>query len=469
MIFQFLTETALLCFIAAAVSIMLMTVLLPLFNQFSGEAFTPQNLFSLDNCLLMLGLVVLLIPLAGFYPALVLSSFKPILVLKGKFSHAPSGIVLRKVMVITQFVISIAFIMGTMIIWKQMQFMHDQYLGFDKDKILIVDVKKVPWALRHNNAEAFKTSLLRSHGIKNVTACTAAPGRSGWDSQFAWAEGKPKDAQLIVEYIPVDEDYIKTLGLQLKTGRDFIRGSKADSTSAFIINETAVKIFGWGDAAHAIGKKLATSGKEGTIAGVLKDYHQHGLQQKINPVVLSLASAINVFAVRYDGITPKQATNIIQTAGGKVYSGYPVEYSFLDDDFQRQYAKIEKFQNLFGVAAALSIVIACMGLFGLAIYTAQKRIKEIGIRKVLGASVTSIVTLLSNDFLKLILIAVVIASPLAWWAMSKWLQDFAYRINIEWWMFAIAGLLALLIALSTVIFQAVKAAIANPVKSLRTE
>ncbi len=469
LILQFLTETGVLCVAATAISVVLMTILLPVFNEFSGEAFTARNLFSAQNCLLMLGIVVLLVPLAGFYPALVLSSFKPISVLKGRFSHAPSGAILRKAMVVTQFVISIAFIMGTLIIWKQMQFMHNQYLGFDKDKILIIDMKKVPWALRNDNSEAFKNTLLGWPGIKNVTACTAAPGRSGWDSQFAWPEGKPKDAQLIVEYIPVDGNYIKTLGLQLKAGRDFIAGSKADSTSAFVINEAAVKLFGWGNADKAIGKKLTTSGKEGTIAGVLKDYHQHGLQQKINPVVLSLASFINIYAVRYDGVTPKQATNILQAAWGKVYKGYPMEYSFMDDDFQRQYAKLEKFQSLFGVAAALSIVIACMGLFGLAIFTAQKRVKEIGVRKVLGASVANIVTLLSNDFLKLVAIAVVIASPLAWWAMSKWLQDFAYRINIAWWMFAVAGLLALFIALSTVIFQAIKAAIANPVKSLRTE
>jgi len=469
LIFQFLTETALLCFAATIISILLMIILLPLFNQFLGEAFTTGNLFSLTNILLMLAIFLLLIPLAGFYPAWVLSSFKPISVLKGRFSHTASATLLRKGLVVIQFVISIAFIMATIIIWKQMQFMQNKNPGFDKNKILLVDVNKIPWQMRKNNAQIFKNILLAQHGISSITACFAVPGRSGWNSQMAWPEGKPKDAGLIVEYIPVDEDYIKTLGLQLEAGRNFRPGSKVDSTEGLIINETAAKYFGWSDTNNAIGKKLSTSGKKGEVIGVLKDYHQHGFQEKINPIVLGISPSINLFAIRYSAITPKQVTKDAQVAWNKTYKGYPIEYRFMDEDFQRQYEKEERFQNLFAIAAVLSIVIACMGLLGLAIYTVQKRVKEIGVRKVLGASATNIAALLSKDFLKLVIIAIVIATPLAWWAMNKWLQEFAYRISIHWWIFFVAGFLAIFIALVTVSFQAIKAAVANPVESLRTE
>lgn len=469
LIFQFLTEAALSCSIAAVVSIIMMIVLLPLFNQFSGKLFTISTLFSAGNILMMSAVILLLIPLSGFYPAWVLSSFKPIAVLKGKFAHSASGSLLRKGLVVTQFVISAGFIMSTIIIWKQMEFMQNQNLGFDKNNILILDANKIPWKLRHENAPAFKATLLNEAGIKNITASAATPGRSGWNSQFAYPEGQPKDAQIIVEYLPVDEEYVKTVGLQFAAGRDFLPGSKVDSAEALLINETAAKLFGWANANNAIGKKLSTSGKEGRIIGVLKDYHQHGLQEKINPVVLGVAEFINVFALRYQSITPKQAIAAVQTAWNKVYRGYPLEYRFMDEDFRRQYQKEDKLKNFFGLAAMLSIFIACMGLLGLAIYTAQKREKEIGVRKVLGASVTSIVALLSKDFLKLVMIAIIIASPVAWLAMNKWLEDFAYRTHISWWMFVLAGLTTLLIALVAVSFQAIKAAIANPVKSLRTE
>jgi putative ABC transport system permease protein len=342
-------------------------------------------------------------------------------------------------------------------------------LGFDKDKVVVVDVQKVPWQLRHNNVQRFKNTLLARPGIERVTAAGAVPGRSGWDGQFAWAEGQPKDAQLTVEYIPVDQAYIKTLGLQLSAGRDFITGNGVDSTESLIINEAAIGLFGWQSAQNAIGKQLTTSGKEGRVIGVLKDYHQHGLQAKIKPVVLGIADFVSVLAVRYDGISAQQAVAAVQAGWQSAYEGYPVSYQFLDDDFQRQYEKEQKFGSLFSLAACLSILIACLGLLGLAIYTAQKRIKEIGIRKVLGATVGNITVLLSTDFLKLVGIAVVVAAPISWWAMNRWLEQFAYRISIGWWVYLAAGALTVLIALLTVSFQAIKVALANPVRSLRSE
>lgn len=469
LILQFLTEAALLCTIAAIISLLLMIMLLPAFNTFSGKTLTLTSLLSIENMLLLSGIIAILVPLAGFYPAWVMSSFKPITVLKGRFIHSGSGILLRKSLVVLQFVISAGFIMSTSIMWQQMNFMQQQDLGFDKDHMLVVDVTKVPWQLRHDKATVFKNELLSQAGIKHITAANAVPGKYGWGGQFAYPEGKSKEQALTVEYIPVDAGYVKTIGMPLIAGRDFLANSQADEQEAFIINEAAVKTFGWGQPHQAVGKRLSTSGKEGVVIGVVKDHHQHGLQELIRPVVLSPASYINLFALRYEGITPTQATAHVQAAWNKVYTGYPLEYRFMDEYFQRQYKKEDKLRSFFGLAAGLSIVIGCLGLLGLIIYTAQKRVREIGIRKVLGAGVGNLVSLLSVDLMKLVGIAIVLAIPIAWWSMDQWLQNFAYRVQVNAWVFVLSAAAALLIALFTISFQAIRAALANPVKSLRSE
>lgn len=469
LVLQFLTEAAVLCILAALVSLLLVVLLIPPFNSFTGKSFGWMDVFSAGNLFILLGIIILLIPLAGFYPAWVLSAFKPVSILKRGFMHTGSGVLLRKVLVVKQFIISAGLIMSTIIMWKQMTFMQNRELGFNKEKVLLVNVMKVPWALRHDKAELFKTVLKSNAGIKNVTACNAVPGLNGWNGQFAHPEGRSKTDGLSVEYIPVDADYVKTIGLSLCAGRDFLPGSKADEEEAFIINETAVRYFGWETADKALGKKLSTSGKDGRIIGVLKDYHQHGVQKEIRAIVLSPVSYINLFALRYEGIPPSQAIDHAKVAWEKLFSGYPMEFSFLDEGLQKQYSKEDKLQRFLALAAVLAIVIGSLGLFGLVIYTAQKRVKEIGVRKVLGASVTRIVQLLSVDLLKLVGIAVILTIPLAWWLMHQWLQQFAFRITISWWVFVLAGAIALLIALLTISVQAIRSAIANPVRSLRND
>lgn len=469
LILQFLTESALMCLLASAISIIIVIFLLPAFNHFTGKTVTLTEFLSIGNAVLFIGIIILLIPLAGFYPALVLSSYEPIKVLKGVFTHSKSGVLLRKVLVITQFGISVAFILSTAVIWKQMVFMQTQNLGFDKDKVVLVNTNKVPRRLIFNNAQAFKTALRARAGIVSTTACAAVPGRTGWDAQFAYPEGRSKEQGSIVEYIPVDNDYVKTLGLKIAAGRTFQPESADDQKDNFVINEAAVKSFGWSKAEAAIGKKLNTSGKDGRVIGVLKDYHQHGLQEEIKPVVLGVDRYAQVFAVRYEGSNATQAIASIKQAWGQIFVGYPFDYKFMDDDFQAQYKKEENFKSLFELAALLSISIAGMGLLGLAIFTAQKRIKEIGVRKVLGASVFSITLMLSKDFIKLVLVSVVIASPLAWYEMNNWLQGFAYKSVISWWIFPLVGFIAVFIALATIIFQAIKAALVNPVNSLKSE
>lgn len=466
---QFLTEAAFLCFIAAVISVVLVLLCLPYFNQFSGKTFTIGEIFSLKRLIILISIFVLLIPLAGFYPAWVMSSFRPIKVLKGHFAHSISGNTFRKGLVVFQFVVSIAFIMGSIVISQQLDYMQNQNLGFDKDHIMLVDASKVPWDMRQNKTEILKKTLLAQKGFTSVSAATAIPGRTGWDSQFAYPEGKPKDEGIIVEYIPVDTEYLKTLGLELAAGRDFLSDSQLDAEQSLIINEAAVKTFGWDSNENAIGKKLTTSGKEGQVVGVVKDYHQHGLQSRINPLVFGIAPYINLYAVKYNDLKPKQAIDNLTAVWSNIFKDYPLEYSFMDEVLQKQYEKEQKLGSIFKIATFLSILIACLGLFGLSIYTAQKRIKEIGVRKVLGATVSNIVLLLSTDFLKLVLIAILISAPIAWYSMNNWLEDFAYRINMQWWVFVLSGIGALLIAFLTIGFQSIKAAITNPTQNLRTE
>lgn len=469
LIFQFLTESAVMCLVASAISILIVIFLLPAFNHFTGKSFTLLGLFSVGNLVMFLAIIIVLIPLAGFYPALVLSSYEPIKVLKGTFTHSKSGGLLRKSLVIIQFGISVAFILSTVVIWKQMVFMQTQNLGFDKNKVILVNTNKVPRRLVFNSAQAFKSALKARAGIASTTACAAVPGRTGWDSQFAYPEGRTKDQGSIVEYIPVDNDYVRTIGLTLAAGRNFLPESADDQQNNVLINEAAVRSFGWPGDEAAIGKTLKTSGKDGRVIGVLKDYHQHGLQEQIKPVVLGIDKYARVFAIRYDGRSASQAIGSIKQAWDQIYAGYTFDYKFMDDDFQAQYVKEENFKSLFALAAILSISIASMGLLGLAIFTAKKRTKEIGVRKVLGATVFNILLMLSKDFVKLITLAIVIASPVAWYGMNIWLQGFAYRSAISWWIFPLAGFAAILIALLTISFQAIKAALVNPVSSLKSE
>jgi putative ABC transport system permease protein len=469
LIAQFLIESALFCICAIIISLIALSILLPLFSTFTGKVFTVNTLVSPGNILLILAVITVIIPLVALYPALVLSSYQPVKVLKGNISHAGSGNMLRKVLVVLQFVLSVTFILSTVVIWKQMKYIQSRDLGFDKNKILLVNTIKVPRNLRNDKIGVFKAEVLSNSSVQAVSGSFAVPGRMGWNGQFAYPEGATKDQGLLVEYIPVDNDYAKTLGLKWVAGRDFESDRAEDQQNNLVINESAVKLFGWSNAENAIGKKLTTSGKNGTVIGVLKDYHQHGLQTQINPVVLGVGNMVNVFAIRYGSADPFKLVNDIKNNWKQVFPGYEYDYKFMDEDFQQQYGKEEKFETLFGLAAFLSISIACLGLLGLTIFATQKRIREIGVRKVLGASVYNITSMLSIDFIKLVIIAIFIASPVAWYIMNQWLHGFAYRITISLWLFALAGVLALLIALLTVSFQVLKAATANPIKSLRSE
>ena len=459
---QFIGESVIISLLACILAASLITILLPYFNEMAGKI-VSDGLSS--SHLLLLFLISLTIGmLAGIYPAFVLSSFKPVNVLKGNFSTGIKGIFLRKGLVITQFTISIVLIIGTIIIYNQMHFMRNQELGFNKEQMLILDTNVSPSQLALKNA---------IDNMPEVTSTSLGSSVPGMGNGAAYSEIENNDGELQVANLNVyfvDEDYIPQFDLKIVAGRAFSRSFATDSTEAMIINENTVKLLGYSSPEKAIGKKFRQWGREGKIIGVIQDFHYRSLQQNIQPLTMRLEpQSTNLIAVKIQAKNIQKTLADIEAKWQGILPEKPFDYSFLDMLFDQQYNSEERFGNLFLNFAILAILISCLGLLGLAAYSTLQRKREIGIRKVLGSSVVSVINLLSKEFIKLVLVAFVIAIPIAWFAMHYWLEDFAYKITIKWWMFAYAGASALLIALLTVSFHAIKASLTNPVKSLRTE
>lgn len=461
---QFIGESVIISFLAFLLSIVFTALFLPSFNDMAGKNIS-DGIFSNPQHVAILLLFSLVIGmLAGIYPALILSSFKPVNVLKGSFSTGSQGAILRKGLVIAQFTISIALIIGTIIIYNQMNFMRSQELGFDKEQTLILEA----------NVSTAQTSLKLTidelPGVKSTSLGSAVPGG---DNNGAYSEIENNNGDMQVANLDayfVDYDYIDQFGLKILAGRSFSRDFVTDSTEAMIVNEKAVQLLGYALPEEALGAKFDQWGRQGQIVGVVKDFHFRSLQQNVLPLTIRIEpNNMNIIAVKLKPENIQQTVASIETAWQSVMPDTPFNYYFLDEFFDRQYRTEERFGNLFLSFAALAILISCLGLLGLAAYSTLQRRREIGIRKVLGSSVLGLVNLLSIEFIKLVGIAFLIAAPIAWIVMDSWLEDFAYRINMQWWMFAFAGFAALLIALLTVSFHAIKAAIVNPVKSLRTE
>ena len=466
---QFLSESVLVTFMALLVALVLVVVLLPSFNQLSGKQFGFSTIVSgwmLPGILLTTLLIGLL---AGSYPAFFLSAFKPVSVLKGSVRTGFKSGWLRNTLVTIQFVVSISMIVGTLVVYQQLQFIQNKKVGFDKDQVLVLHDTYTLGP----KANAFKTELLKLSQVVNVTMAGYLPAgasNTGADG-FLPENGGPQAIPYRNKTYYVDENYLPTLGIGLAEGRNFSKAFPSDS-AAVLLNEAAAKQFGW---KNPIGKRLGIVGNGDpaskrvyTVIGVVKDFHFASMHQTIEPLVLEYGTDNYQMALR---IQTADIPGLLKTVE-KVWKGQtdnPFAYSFLNERFNAVYQSEQRVGQLFGLFAGLTVIISCLGLFGLAMFTTQQRTKEIGVRKVLGASVSSIVALLSKDFLKLVLVAIVIASPIAWWAMNRWLQDFAYKIDIEWWVFAVAGLLAVGIALLTVSLQSIKAALMNPVKSLRSE
>jgi putative ABC transport system permease protein len=465
---QFLAEALLLCVGAGALALAAAGLALPLFNDFAGKQFSLGQLWSVGHLALLAGLVTVVAVLTGFYPALVLSGYEPVTVLKGRFSHSAKGVWLRQGLVVVQLCISLGLIISTLAVVLQVRHLQSQPLGFDKDRVVVVDLKGLPWRLANGKSGLLTDELRRQPSAQSVAASAATPGRSGWDGQMARAEGATQDQGLLVEHIPVDAHYLPTLGLQVVAGRGFVPGSQADEQVAFVINEAASRAFGWATPAEAVGKKLSVSGVDGQVIGVVKNYHQHGLQKLVNPVVMNVMAAYGSVGVRYRG-DAQTALAQLQATWQKVFPNFTFQYYFLDQDFQRQYAKEEKLYRAFTGAAGLAIGLALLGLLGLSTYTVRQKVKEIGIRKVLGASRWQVTGLLTQGLLRLIGVALLVVAPLAYYLLDRWLADFAYRTALPWWLFAGAGGLVVALTLLTVGWQSLRAAQANPADSLRSE
>lgn len=461
---QFVGESIILCVFAFLLTFFLTWLLIPVFNQLAGKT-VIDGIFTQSSYLLLLFAAAVVIGLlAGFYPALVLSSFQPITVLKGKFTTGSKGKILRQGLVVIQFSISIALIIGTLIVYKQMNYMRSQKLGFEKDHMLVVETFGDP------AKESFKQSLLGTAGIRSAALSSSVPG-GGNPGAYSEIENKKGDMQIAnLDLYFVDFDYIPHYKMQMVAGRPFSRDFISDTTQAMVLNERAVKLFGYGSPQEAIGRKFKQWGREGKIIGVVKDFHFRSLQEEIKPLSMRIEpGGCDKVSINIAGTDIPTILDNVESKWKTAVPNRPFTYYFLDEFFDRQYRAETRFGNLFLYFAILAIFISCLGLLGLASYSTYQRTREIGIRKVMGASVSGIVNLLSKEFARLLLVAFVIASPIAWLLMSRWLQDFSYRIPISWWIFIVAGMIAVVVALLTVSFQAVKAALANPVKSLRTE
>ena len=461
---QFIGESIVICLCSFLLSVLFGSLAMPMFNELAGKEISG-NIF--NNPVQIIGLLILSLSvgiISGFYPSLMLSSFKPVTVLKGRFATSSKGLLLRKGLVVFQFVISITLIIGTMIIYLQLNFLRNQQLGFSKEQEIII------YTNYDKNKDAFKESLSSIRGVISTTYSSSVPGT---DHNSAYSEVENKKGELQQSNLNlyfVDFDYIQQYNLAMVAGRTFSKEYPTDSTEAMIINESTVKMLGYDSPKDAVGRRFSQWGRKGRIIGVLKDFHYKSLQQKIEPLVMRIEpGGFGYISIKVEAKNLASTIKDIEKKWNTIIPNRPFDYYFLDEFFNSQYRAEDNFGRLFFYFATLAIFISCLGLLGLSSYSTIQRRKEIGVRKIMGAGIADIVNLLSVDFLKLVCIAFIIGAPLAWLGMNKWLDDFAYRTHPSIWIFALSGILAMAIAFFTISFQAIRAAITNPVKNLRTE
>ena len=463
---QFVGESMLMAFVATVLALALVELLLPVFNQLTEKHFAANSLLQLGYVLPLFALVLTVGLLAGSYPAFFLSGFKPVSAFRAAKDPRSTGALLRKVLVVAQFSISLVLIIATLIVVRQMNFLKNTDLGFNKDQVLVLELPAGDSAA-FRRLPGIKNELQQLPHVKDIAATAHLPGDEIGTSFFVVQDGDQR-REVSLNAIWVDMGVLELMGVEMASGRPFSKDLATDMDNSIILNEAAVKWFGWKD---AIGKQFNPGGGDPrTVIGVAKDFHYKSLHHQIEPLIIVPTNQwARHLAVRLSTENLAQTLPLIEQKWKAFDPAHPMEYYFLDEHFDQQYRAEEKMLTVFGYFAALTIFIGCLGLFGLASFTAEQRTKEIGIRKVLGSTVAGIVVLLTRDFLLLVLAAVAIASPVAWWGMQRWLEDFAYRTDITWWTFATAGFAALAVALLTVSYQAIKAAIRNPVDALRTE
>jgi putative ABC transport system permease protein len=469
LIAQFLSESVLLSWVATILAFGLTWLALPWMNKLSGQQLTIQILLNWKIIVPILLVPFVVGVVSGIYPALFLSSFQPIKVLKGYMKVGGANISFRKVLVVVQFAISIVLIIATAIVFQQLRYMQSKSLGFSKDHV----VNFAYVGALADSYEAFKTELLANTGVQSVSRSSRVPsGRllDAMGSQINHGDSlAPTKAD--IKFLSVDEGFMPTYGIKTIAGRNFSKEFGSD-TSSFLINEAAVEVLGLKSAQDVIGKQFQYGRRKGQLVGVVNNFHFESLHQRILPMVFFMPvrnTNYNNLSIKIAGNNVAGALAHIEKIWKKFLPESPYDYTFLDSRFEQLYESEQRQGTIFTVFACIAIFIACLGLLGLSAFAISQRVKEIGIRKVLGADAGNIVGLLSKDFLKLVIVAAIIAFPVAWLMMNKWLEDFAYRIDIPWWIFLIAGIIAAFVAFATISFQAIKAAHTNPVKSLRTE
>ncbi len=475
---QFFGEALLLAFLAVVVTLLWAVLLLPAFNDFTGKQI-PSPLTQASFWASLIGLTVFTGLLAGSYPALFLSSLQPVRILKGVLRFTQSAIWFRQGLTVFQFGLAIVLLVATIVISRQTNYVQKTHLGYDRENLLYVRIEGE--LMTQRNYLLFKEQVSKMPGIAMVDRSSEAPHAMGFvvddndgsaetntgDDAIQW-EGKEKNASVGFKPTSVGFDFVKLMNLKIAEGRDFSRTNATDSTDAFMVNEEAVKQMGL---KNPIGKWVSAWNKKGHIIAVLKDYHTHSLREPIKPLIMDVKEYeyFGVILIRTEAGRTKEALASLGQVYKAINPNYPLDYQFLDQEYENLYRSEQVMAGLSNVFAVLAILISCLGLLGLVMFSTEQRTKEIGIRKVLGASVSQIVTLFSKDFVRLVLIAILIASPIAWYAMNQWLQGFSYKIDLAWWIFAASGFGALAITLLTVSFQSIKAALINPVKSLRSE
>ncbi len=466
---QFLGESLLVAFLSLGVAMVIVRFAIPLLHDLTGISLSFDALLIPGILLSLIGGAVLVGMAAGLYPAFVLSAFRPAVTLKGTSSAGIQGFALRTILVVVQFAISVMLIIGTLTMYKQFNFMKNQYLGFEKDQKLILPLRG--GIDIQGNFASVKDMFSKHSSVTGVTVSSTVPGRGV--SNFAIrlvGEDDPKNQSMFHMYF--DDDFIPDYGIEIVAGRAFQKEMKTDFMGAFLINEAAVRAFGWSRPEEALGKRLTTGhgGRTNPIIGVTKNFHYRGLQSEVEPLVMEfLPWTFRYITLSIDISDLNETLAFVKSQWKALWPGYPFEHFFLDTDFDSQYRADEQIGNIFGIFTFLGLFIACLGLLGLASFTAETRTKEIGIRKVLGAPVGGIVFMLSKQFTKWVLLANCIAWPLAYYFMDRWLKNFAFRVDIGVWTFVLSGILVLLVAILTVSYQSIKAAVANPVDSLRYE
>jgi putative ABC transport system permease protein len=468
LIAQFLTESTFLTIISLGLSIVLVTLLLPQFNSLAGKSFNIDVLMSPVIIISLIGVIVLIGIFGGSYPAFYLSRFNPISVLKGEITKGASGSAFRKVLVITQFTISVAMIVSTLIVFKQLNYLKTKDLGYEMENVISLEfsteemVEKYPMV---------KQAFLENPNVKNVSSTTT---RVGEGSSKTLLSIETTDGMQLrgINLAGVDHDFVETLGITMKKGRDFQEDMPSDTLLGVIVNETMAKRFSWDE---PLGKKVELQGREGqdslkaTVVGVMNDYHQTGMYNEIETLLLYYSVNNRLMYVKIDGADVQKTLRYIEERWTEFFPVQPFTYSFLTEDFSEQFGADEKRGFIFTLFTVLAILIACLGLFGLASYTVEQRKKEIGIRKVVGASEGKVVRLISREFIILVSVSIIIAFPLSFYFMRDWLQNFVYRTNLGLFVFVLAGLITITITFITIGFQAWKAANANPSESLRVE